>query len=51
MDKVEILSICNILCWKFAAVRILNAENCNFLPHHFLTHDAAVCNGEERRPM
>jgi len=51
MDKIEILSIHNLLRWKFAAVKILNTENCNFLPHHFLTNDAAVCNGEERRPM
>jgi len=35
MDKIEILSIHN-LCWKFAAVKILNTENCNFLPHHFI---------------
>jgi len=35
MDKTEILSIQNLLCWKFAAVKILNTENCNFLSHHF----------------
>jgi len=36
MDEIEILSIHNLLCWKFAAVKILNTENCNFLPQHFL---------------